>query len=306
MKHRARFSRLSTGVPAKGVKAVKKTGIALLIAFCFVSLFLAVKMSDPVDRDRQEDPDEEPPKEEEMAEELNVLLLGIDARSESTGRTDTIMVANVDPASGRITLVSIPRDTRVEIKGSLDRINATYVYGGIDLTREAVENLLDIEIDHYFVIDFEGFVRVVDLLDGVMIDVPQRMYYSAENIDLQPGLQVLDGEQALGFARYRYTKGGDIDRAAHQQILLKALWEKAFRLGNIVKIPQLVSIAVEYVETDMSRTEMLKLAARADNYKDMEIETATLPGEATTVEGLWYYLPDEEGLWEIARVFKKY
>jgi len=238
-------------------------------------------------------------------EEINFLLLGLDARGGGAGRTDTIMVVNFDPAEKRITLLSIPRDTRVMLKGSYDKINAAYVYGGVELAERAVEELLGAEIDRYVIMDFRGFVEVVDLLGGVEVYVPERMYYPAEGIDLQPGLQILDGEDALAFARYRFTEGGDLDRAKRQQELLKSLWRKVFRFGIVTKIPELTGIVREYIETDMTKREMAEMVSLAGDFGSYELVAVTLPGESKKVDGLWYYLPGGEEMREVVEVFKK-
>lgn len=243
--------------------------------------------------------------DEPVQEAQNFLLLGLDARDGGTGRTDTIMVVNVDPGAGKINLLSIPRDTRVDLKGSYDRINAAYVYGGVDLIRDTVENLLDIQIDHYVIVHFQGLIEVVDLLGGVEVNVPERMYRPSENIDLQPGRQVLNGKDALGFARYRYTKNGDLDRARHQQEILEALRKKVFSPGTITKIPELASIAAEYIDTDMTNGELMALMESAEKFKGQELESATLPGQIVKIDGLWYYEADKEQLGTITLPFQK-
>lgn len=241
----------------------------------------------------------------EVQEAQNFLVLGLDARKGGTGRTDTIMVINVDPEQGKLNLLSIPRDTRVLLKGSPERINAAYVYGGVDMVKETVEDLLDIEIDHHVIIRFQGFIEVVDLLGGVEVNVPERMYHKNEGIDLQPGLQVLDGKDALGFARYRYTKNGDLDRARHQQEILEALRKKMFSPGIITKIPNLAMLALEYIDTDMAETEFIKLIGNASKFKDNRLEAEILPGEIVKIDGLWYYEVNEEQLETVALPFKK-
>lgn len=238
-------------------------------------------------------------------ESRNILLLGLDARDGGSGRTDTIMVANVDPNTGKISLLSIPRDTRVLLKGSYERINAAYVYGGVELIQETVEELLDIEIDNYAIIQFQGFVEVVDLFGGVKVNVPERMYHPNENIDLQPGVQILDGYDALGFARYRYTENGDLDRAQHQQEILEALRKKVFSLGTVTKIPELIAIAYEYIETDLTDAELMTLADFSTKFSEQEIASFTLPGEIVKIDGLWFYEADMEQIDSITLPFQK-
>lgn len=282
----------------------KKLRTILLIVFVLALLFAAATIVCAVTgfvlfQDHDEQGEAKP------GEEQNILVLGLDSREGEKGRTDTIMVVNVDPENGKLSLLSIPRDTRVPLNGGYDRINAAYVYGGIDMVKSAVEDLLDIEIDHYAVVDFQGFIEIVDLFGGVEADVPVRMYHPKEGIDLQPGFQVLNGEDALGFARYRYTKNGDLDRAQHQQEILEALREKALRLENIPKIPELIGIISAYIDTDVSKTEMLKMAAGAERFRGQKLSASTLPGESVKIDGLWYYTAYEDQLEEITHPFKK-
>lgn len=282
----------------------RKLKTVLLIVFVMALLFAAATIVCAVTGFTFFQNDEEQI-EATAGEEQNILVLGLDSRNGEKGRTDTIMVVNVDPEKGKLSLLSIPRDTRVLLNGSHDRINAAYVYGGIDMVKSAVEDLLDIEIDHYAIIDFQGFIEIVDLFGGVEVDVPVRMYHPKEGIDLQPGVQVLDGKDALGFARYRYTKNGDLDRAKHQQEILEALKEKALRLENIPKIPELIGIISAYIDTDVSKTEMLKIAGWAERFRGQKLSASTLPGEAVKIDGLWYYTAYEDQMEEITIPFKK-
>lgn len=243
---------------------------------------------------------------------MNILILGLDDRDgDFRGRTDTIMLAGFNPEHEAINLLSIPRDTRVKIKGAYDKVNAAYVYGGPELTRKTLEDFLDIEIDYYVVIDFDAFVKMVDLVGGIEVDVPIRMKYEQENIDLYPGKQVLNGEQALGYARYRYTSEGDIGRAKRQQEVVKLLLEKMFKLRNVVKMPELIKTVYDHVETDFPLTQVTELAKAANQIKEKPINSMVLPGtnEKLLVDKeknlrLWYYIPDRQKLAEISKLFQ--
>ncbi|GAW93852.1 LCP family protein [Calderihabitans maritimus] len=248
-----------------------------------------------------------PPQTEEPGlPPINVLILGLDTREnqKEPGRTDAIMVARIDPEKPGIYLVSIPRDTRVKIKGSWDKINAAYVYGGIDLARRTVEEFLDITIDHYVIVDFRGFVRLVDLVGGIDLEVPVRMYYPPEGIDLQPGYQTLNGEDTLAYARYRYTKEGDIGRAKRQQQVLELLLRKLLRLQSLSKLPGMIKIAREYVETDLSAQTLTQLGRVAYRVKDVPVTTVVIPGKNLKIDGLWYWEPDRGKVREIARLLR--
>ena len=103
------------------------------------------------------------------------MIMGVDRRSDDVGRSDTLMVATVDPAKQTASLLSIPRDTRVKIEGNgYDKINAAYAYGGHELTRKTVENLLDVPMDYYILLDIKAFERIIDAIGGVDIDVEKR------------------------------------------------------------------------------------------------------------------------------------
>ena len=163
---------------------------------------------------------------------LDILLLGTDARpGEKGGNTDTIILAHFD--KDRLALLSIPRDTRVNIPGhGWDKINAAYGFGGPGLTASVVSELTGIPVSKYVLLHWDGFIKIVDLLGGVTVNVPRNMYYYDRvdgpryKIDLKKGLQHLDGHQALAFVRFREEALGDIDRTRQQQEFLKALLER--------------------------------------------------------------------------------
>ncbi|MEG3072236.1 MAG: LCP family protein [Candidatus Syntrophopropionicum ammoniitolerans] len=175
----------------------------------------------------------------------NVLLLGIDARDgESMARTDSIIMASIDPKSKQIALLSIPRDTRVKIPGhGMDKINSASVYGGPELTAKVAADLLGIPLKHYVMTDFRGFEGIVDILGGVTIDVEQDMYHLDDPgycINLSKGLQRLDGDKAVQYVRYRGYAAADIERTRQQQKFLMALAKEVLQPATIPKLPKLV------------------------------------------------------------------
>lgn len=243
--------------------------------------------------------DEEGDEKSELAKQLGeytVVILGIDSPQGYRTRTDTIMLATVDAENEKAQLLSIPRDSRVKIKGSWDKINAAYVYGGIDLTKEIVQDLLQIEVDRYVILNFNSVIHLVDAVGGIDVDVPVRMYKPTEGINLQPGKQTLDGKKALAYMRFRGTAEGDIGRAKRQQEILKLLADKVVGIDGIKNLPQLIDILMENVETDIPRKEIGALAKLAPDILKNEIDSIILPGKNEKVDGLWYYLPDIEQL----------
>ena len=210
-----------------------------------------------------------------------VLIVGCDMRpGETVARTDTIMLGFVNWDRGEISILSIPRDSYVQIPGTSTKtkINAAFYSGGIERTRETVEYLTGIAIDHYIIVDFQGFRDTVDALGGVEVDVDVRMYKPSENIDIQPGLQVLNGYDALGYCRYRGYENADLGRIEHQQNFMLALKDELLQLSTIMKIPDLVSIAIANITTDISFSDAVVMATNGFDLDLDNIKMYTLPG----------------------------
>lgn len=229
---------------------------------------------------------------EETIDRFNILIVGLDGREDLNDRTDTIILATFDREKNEAQMLSIPRDTRVKVKGKLDKINAAYAYGGIDLTKKTVTEFLNVEIDRYVIVDFVSLVKLVDEVGGIEVDVPVRMYVPLEGIDLKPGLQHLNGEQVLAYSRFRGTIEGDIGRVKRQQQVITLLAEKLTSLKNIAQLTQLIPIYKEEVETDLSIKEMIALTRITPDVLDKGINTQVLPGANKKIDGLWFWEPD--------------
>lgn len=226
---------------------------------------------------------------------LTLLLMGVDRRDKEASRADTIIVAFIDQSTKKVNLLSIPRDTLVEVPGHGEtKINHAHAYGGSELMKETISDFLGVPINKYVEVDFEGFKNMVDILGGVTIDVDERMYRPSEGINLHPGeAQHLDGDEALQFVRYR-GKMGDIGRIENQQKFLKTFADQAISLGTIVKLPSLIQEVNDSVETNLTVKQMLGLAKIAQGAREGQVETATLPGEPAYINGVSYWEPYEE------------
>jgi LCP family protein required for cell wall assembly len=195
---------------------------------------------------------------------VNVLVLGVDERPADSlepqvagSRSDTIMLVRIYPRTGEIGLLSIPRDLLVEVEpGVQDRINAAYSYGGLDQAREVVEDVTGIPVDRYAIVDFEGFSDTIDAIGGVQLEVKDEI---PPKYGIGDGLQTLSGEQALFYARWRGTSRGDLERIEHQQQLVAALRSKALEWDTVARLPEVMEIMEENVETDLSFREALSL-----------------------------------------------
>ncbi len=239
---------------------------------------------------------------------INILVIGIDGgvngkvnTSGKTGtRSDVMMVVSIDPELKKVGVLSVPRDTRVLIPtvNSIEKAGHAHAYGGPDLVVETLENLLEIDIHRYVRVDFEGFKKVIDVLGGVYIDVPEDMNYEDpyQNlyIHIEKGPQLLNGEKALGFVRYRQYRNADIGRIEAQHLFLEALADKVLSVATLPKIPQIVSEIMPYVVTDLSNEDIMYLASVGLNIKMQDVEMGVLPGSDGYIGDLSYWLVDAE------------
>jgi LCP family protein required for cell wall assembly len=251
-----------------------------------------------------------PPGEKErdpLPDRLNVLILGLDSR-EQVCRADTVMLLTLNNKTGSLNIASIPRDMRVNIPGyGLDKINHSYAYGEVALTKQAVEDFLDVHIDHYITTDFEGFVNVVDALGGIELEVEKEMIYKGIDVDinLQPGYQSLNGEKALEYVRWRSDAEADLGRVKRQQKFIKTLLQELIAYKNILKFPRLLPEIAENIKTDLDLNQAIKLANRLKSVEIEEINTFTLPGKAGKIAGVSYILPEEEEIRQLIDVHIK-
>jgi LCP family protein required for cell wall assembly len=234
---------------------------------------------------------------------ITFLVMGVDKRPGDAGRSDTMLVVSYDPKSQQLAAVSLARDTLAQIPGhGLDKVNHSYAYGGEPLTIATVQKLLDIPIDHYVTITFQGFREIVDAVGGIDINVEKRMYYHDPYdlsmgpdgllIDLYPGLQHMDGETALKYARFRHDELGDLGRVKRQQEVVKAVMRAAARKETLVRAPQIIRALAKTVETDLSIADMLSLASGGQEALSKPLRTATLDGEPVEIDGGYYLVPD--------------
>jgi polyisoprenyl-teichoic acid--peptidoglycan teichoic acid transferase len=240
---------------------------------------------------------------------ISILIAGIDDSESrnfsSASRTDALMLATFNEKQKTVKLLSIPRDSYVYIpaKGYEDKINHAYGKGGIASTIETVENFLGIPVDYYVKLNFNAFIDIVDALDGIEVDVPfafseQDSSDRQNAISLQPGLQELNGEQALALARTRHIDN-DIERGKRQQQILKAVFDKAVSVKSITKYSDIIQAIGDNLETDLLFSEMTSLIDYATGGSGLEIESLTLAGSDSYIGGVYYYQLDEPALEEI-------
>ena len=230
---------------------------------------------------------------------LHIMVMGVDRRNDDAGRSDTLMAVTVNKDAGTAKILSLPRDTRVQIEGNgYDKINHAYAYGGHKLTRKTVEKLLGVPMDYYVLVDIQAFERIIDALDGVDINVEKRMYYEDPwdddgglVIDLYPGMQHMDGKKAIQYVRFRDGEG-DIGRIARQQHFMQAVMEKMLSPSVVPKLPKLMEEIQSAVETDMPLTEMVSLAQLLPSIREHGMTSEMVPGSPAYLEDISYWLPD--------------
>ncbi len=234
----------------------------------------------------------------------NIVVLGVDERSDDVGRSDTLFVVMFDSNTKSASLLSIPRDTRVRIAGhGWDKINHAYAYGGRELTQKTTEELLGLKINNYVMVDFKGFTGLVDAIGGIDIDVEKDMYYHDDwdgfTIDLKKGRQHLDGKTAIQYVRYR-DEEGDIGRIRRQQHFMMAVYDKIASADMLLHIPGLAKQLTSMVKTDLPLGDMMDLGkALHAMVKEKGLSMAMVPGTPKYIDGISYWLPDITDLREL-------
>lgn len=236
---------------------------------------------------------EAPPKWEGKSR-VNVLLLGGDSRASNKGeppRSDSLMIASIDPVTKKAALFSILRDTYVKIPGhGSDRINAALAYGGPNLAMKTVSDFTGLTIQYYVYTDFEGFKQLVDAVGGIDLYVEKDMKYSDAwdgheyDIDLKQGQQHLDGTTALQYVRFRHDATSDFSRTERQRKFLTAVADKMKSTTSIIKLPRILQKMDPYIETNLTVTDMVKLASLGYEAQSEAMISQQLPPTDILVE----------------------
>jgi polyisoprenyl-teichoic acid--peptidoglycan teichoic acid transferase len=260
----------------------------------------------------------------EVTKPVNILLLGIktnlsdirngdgterrkvgyDAESDSLqGLSDTMMLIRFDPATKRMVVLGIQRDTKVEFNGRSVKINAIDQEGGVAQAAKVVSNTLQgVEIDRYIRMNNFGVEKLIDALGGLNVTVPKDIKYQDDAqhfyINLKAGKQHLDGNKLLGFMRFRKDANGDVGRMQRQQVVLKAMIEQWVNPITVTRIPQLMSIVKSHVDTNLTVEEIIALGGFTSSHGKSKIQTLMLPGDynGDGKHGTSYWLASEEGI----------
>jgi polyisoprenyl-teichoic acid--peptidoglycan teichoic acid transferase len=230
---------------------------------------------------------------------ITILLVGVDKRKGDSGRTDSMIVATVNPEKKTTTLVSIPRDTKTKIvsttnpsKNRVTKINAAYAYGGIEMTIDTVENFLNIPVDYYVQVNMEGFKDIVNAVGG--IDVNNQYAFELDGVTLKKGPQHLNGLQALEYARMRHQDPrGDFGRQDRQKEVITKVIHKGASISTLSNYNNILTALEDNIETNLTMDDIIGIQS---NYKAAakKINKVEIPGDGkNTVSGWYYFVSDK-------------
>ena len=316
----SRFSRASAGDYQQRRKKSARRSIAkrallttllsvVVVAIAAVALWMAsvqTRLNNPrvINNDLRSSLKEQPVN----SDPYYVLLLGTDGRPvETEYRADSIILARVDPAQKRVTLLSIPRDTYVTWKGSQMKINAVHFYDGAAGMVQIVNELCGVKISHYAEVNFDGLAGITNAVGGVTVDVDQYMR-DTENFsgvtELYAGRQTLNGEQALFYTRCRYAfADSDYTRMRHQRTFIKALLSQVLSSGDPVKIASIINSVADMVVPDLSVSDAISLASQMVGLNaESGIYTAYVPSTPETIGDQSYVIADDDALAEMMKL----
>jgi polyisoprenyl-teichoic acid--peptidoglycan teichoic acid transferase len=245
----------------------------------------------------------------------DLLFLGLDEREESnefTGRTDTIIIFHISRRADNNSLISIPRDTRVYLEGKgWNKINAAYVYGGTEMTCHEIKELTGIDVDRTMILNFRGFKRTIDILGGINIKVEEPLHDPLSGADFEPGEYLMNGEQALSFARCRSTARADLDRVDRQKYLLSQIIEQKMNIPTMMKIlnpfndaSDIFKILAEETRSDFTLWDFCSTGFVL-LFSGKDIDRVTIPASPASIEGISYLIADEEEVKEFLADYLK-
>lgn len=237
---------------------------------------------------------------------FSVLLLGVDERDGDKGRSDTIIVLTVNPILESIKMVSIPRDTYTEIigRGTTDKINHAYAFGGVDMAIDTVENFLDIPIDYYVKVNMEGFEEIVDAVGGVT--VVNDFAFSYDGYTFAEGTINLNGKQALAYSRMRkQDPQGDFGRQKRQRQIIQAVINEGASLSSLTNFDDIFDALGNNVKTDLTFSQMMTIQK---NYKQAakSLEQIQVEGSGTKINGIYYYVVKDDVKAELQSSLQKH
>ncbi|MEH7438592.1 LytR family transcriptional regulator [Neobacillus drentensis] len=225
---------------------------------------------------------------------FSILMLGVDERSGDKGRSDTIIVLTVNPNNNSVKMLSIPRDTRTEItgKGTEDKINHAYAFGGIPMAMDTVENSLDIPIDYYMKVNMEGFKDIVDAVGGVTVQ--NDLGFTQDRFHFTKGQLNLNGEKALSYTRMRHEDPrGDFGRQTRQRQIIQGIIKEGASIASLTNFSDIFTVLGKNVKTNLAFDQMIDIQK---NYKEagQNIQQMEIKEQGTKINKIYYGLVSPE------------
>lgn len=260
----------------------------------------------------------------EDEDRLSFVLLGIDEgglQSKTGVRSDTIMLVDVNFETGAVNLLTVPRDTRVDVAGRMDKINHAHARGGAEMSLDTINKFLQTDFKDYVKVDFKSVMSIVDIVGGVNMEVPVDMKYddptaSPElHINLIAGEQLLDGKKSHDVLRFRHNNGEDFYPGGHTREQVQQVWVKQFAKAalspsNITRLPKMIEASFKSVDTSFSFSEIVKYAFKANKIDVDNMRMETIPitnnGDGKKINGVFYFVPDDAGARAIANELFNY
>ncbi|MBC1398491.1 LCP family protein [Listeria fleischmannii] len=251
-----------------------------------------------------------------IKDSFSVLIIGVDTSekraSDGNPRSDSLILATVNVKDARVEMTSIPRDSYVHIqsdKKGIDKytkINAAHAFGGPELTMQTVEEKFQVPIDYYVRFDFDAFLKIIDALGGIDVDVPvsfteQNSKDEANAISLKKGKQHLNSEEALALARTRHIDN-DIERGKRQQLIIESIVNEATKFSSINKYSSIIDAVGQNMKTNLTFNQMLSIA-KFGMTNNIEIKSLNLEGQDAPQNGVYYYSLNEDSVQSVANEF---
>jgi polyisoprenyl-teichoic acid--peptidoglycan teichoic acid transferase len=263
-----------------------------------------------------------PFKNKNSKEPVNILVMGVDigtpgAKKEiNRRRTDTIILVNYNPVAEKVNLISIPRDTLIEINGKKQKINAAHAIGGVAYLIESVEQILNLRVNYYGKVDYKGFREIIDAIGGVDMKISRNMNYDDKgqnlHIHFKKGETVrLDGKKAEEFFRWRKNNDGtgfatgDLGRIQNQHLFIEKVVQKLKSPAIITRIPSILKALPKYVETNMPANDVIKYGTLITKLEQDSMNMKTLQGDLATIDGVSYLVYDERKNQDILALLKE-
>lgn len=232
---------------------------------------------------------------------ISILIIGVDERSNDIGRADTLIYMTVNPKTKTTEMVSIPRDTYTKIlgKGTMDKINHSFAFGGAQMTVDTVENFLNVPVDYFVKVNMESYRDIVDTLGGITVN--SYFSFSYDGFSFRKGKITLNGKEALAYTRMRkQDPRGDFGRQDRQRQVIQGIINKGARISSVTKLGNMFKVVEDNMKTNLTFDDIWEIQS---NYKDARthVKQHDLKGEGTKINGIYYYQADENALSKITK-----